>query len=78
MNPVYLLPMTAAEIAFIVMWTMIFQTGYRRVFPPRRMLFIEGDRKDYHLMDKMNARDDKYQICEAISYKCEMKEIKIK
>lgn len=77
-NPVYLLPMTAAEIAFIVMWTMIFQTGYRRVFPPRRMLFIEGDRKDYHLMDKMNARDDKYQICEAISYKCEMKEIKNK
>ena len=29
-------------------------------------------------MDKMNARDDKYQICEAISYKCEMQEIKNK
>lgn len=77
-NPVYLLPMTAAEIAFIVMWTMIFQAGYRRLFPPRRMLFVEGDRKDYHLMDKINARDDKYQICEAISYKCEMEEIKNK
>lgn len=68
-NPVYLLPMTIAEIAFIVIWTMVFHLGYRSMFPPRKMLFVEGDRKDYHLMDKINARDDKYQICEVISYK---------
>lgn len=68
-NPVYLLPLTVGEIAFIVIWTMVFQVIYRNLFPPRRMLFVEGDRKDYHLMDKMNAREDKYQICEVISYK---------
>ena len=33
------------------------------------MIFIEGDRDDYHLMDKINAREDKYQICEVFSYK---------
>lgn len=68
-NPVYLLPLTIGEIAFIVIWTLVFQAIYRNLFPPRRMLFVEGDRKDYHLMDKMNAREDKYQICEVISYK---------
>lgn len=68
-NPVYLLPLTIGEIAFIVIWTQVFQAIYRNLFPPRRMLFVEGDRKDYHLMDKMNAREDKYQICEVISYK---------
>lgn len=68
-NPVYLLPLTIGEIAFIVIWTLVFQAIYRNLFPPRRMLFIEGDRKDYHLMDKMNAREDKYQICRVISYK---------
>lgn len=68
-NPVYLLPLTVAEIVFIVIWTMVFQMVYRNMFPPRKMLFVEGERKDYHLMDKMNARDDKYQICEIISYK---------
>ena len=68
-NPVYLLPLTLGEIAFIVIWTLIFQATYRNLFPPRRMLFVEGDRKDYHLMDKMNAREDKYQICQVISYK---------
>lgn len=69
LNPVYLLPLTVGEIAFIVIWTLVFQAIYRNLFPPRRMLFVEGDRKDYHLMDKMNAREDKYQICEVISYK---------
>lgn len=68
-NPVYLLPLTIGEIAFIVIWTLVFQAIYRNLFPPRRMVFIEGDRKDYHLMDKMNAREDKYQICRVISYK---------
>lgn len=55
-NPAYLLPVTGLELIFIVVWTMIFQMVYRNMFPPRRMLFIEGDRKDYHLMDKINAR----------------------
>lgn len=77
-NPIYLLPMTLAEIAFIIIWTMLFQTVYRNMFPPRKMLFVEGDRKDYHLRDKMNARDDKYQICEVISYKSRMEDIKKK
>lgn len=77
-NSVYLLPVTVVEILFIVLWTQLFQIIYRNLFPPRRLLFIEGDRKDYHLMDKMNARDDKYQICEVISYKSEMDDIKKK
>lgn len=75
-NPIYLLPMTVGEITFIVIWTLIFQAIYRSLFPPRRMLFVEGDRKDYHLIDKMNAREDKYQICEVISYKKGMEVIK--
>lgn len=75
-NLIYLLPMTVGEITFIVIWTLIFQAIYRSLFPPRRMLFVEGDRKDYHLIDKMNAREDKYQICEVISYKKGMEVIK--
>lgn len=77
-NPAYLLPVTGLELVFIVVWTMIFQMVYRNMFPPRRMLFIEGDRKDYHLMDKINARDDKYQICEVVSYKKNLETIKKK
>ena len=33
---------------------------------------------DYHLMDKINAREDKYQICEVVSYKKNLETIKKK
>lgn len=75
-TPVYLLLMTMAEVVFIILWTMLFQMLYRNMFPPYRMLFIEGDRKDYHLKDKMNSREDKYEICEVISYKKGLKDLK--
>lgn len=77
-TPVYLLLLTLAEAVLIVVWTMLFQMLYRNMFPPYRMLLIEGDRKDYHLRDKMNSREDKYEICETISYKKGMDQIKEK
>lgn len=74
-NPIYIGLMTMAEVLFIVIWTIVFQILYSDLFPPRRMLFVQGDRRDYHLMDKINAREDKYEICEVISYKKGMKKI---
>lgn len=67
-TPSYLIKMTAAEIIFIVLWTMLFFAVYRQMFPPRRLLFIEGDHGDYHIMSKVSSRRDKYEICEVISY----------
>lgn len=74
-NPVYIGLMTMGEILFIASWTMLFQMVYQKMFPPRRMLFVEGDHRDYHLMDKINSREDKYEICEVISYKKGLKKI---
>lgn len=68
-NPSYIMLMTMADVIFIAAWSMIFHILYRNLFPPRRMLFVEGDRRDYHLRDKINSREDKYEICEVISYK---------
>ena len=56
------------EIIVVVCWTMVFQLFYANAFPPRRMILISGDRSDYHLLEKINARDDKYIICETINY----------
>ena len=72
-NPGYILLMTLADIVFIVIWTLVFKVIYQNIFPPWRMLFVEGNRRDYHLMDKINSREDKYEICETISYKAGMK-----
>lgn len=67
-TPSYILIMTVCDVVLILIWTMVFTVIYRGLFPPRRMIFVEGDHRDYHLQDKMNSREDKYEICKVISY----------
>lgn len=59
----------ALSVVAILVWTLIFQRIYGLIFPPRRMLLISGDYSDYHLLEKMNAREDKYIISQIINYK---------
>jgi exopolysaccharide biosynthesis polyprenyl glycosylphosphotransferase len=67
--PLPLVVLLIGEIIVIAGWTLIFQWIYVKIFPPRKMLLISGDHSDYHLLEKMNAREDKYEISEIISYK---------
>ena len=67
-EPKMVLVMTVADVLIVWCWTMLFQLLYANAFPPRRMLLISGERSDYHLIEKINARDDKYMICETINY----------
>ena len=67
--PTVLVLMTFVDAAAIVIWTMIFERIYMWMYPPRRMLMVYGDRSDYHLMEKMNAREDKYEITDMMSYR---------
>lgn len=67
-TPLYILLMTLADILFIFIWTFLFHFIYKQMFPPRKMLLVAGDRRDYHLRDKINSRDDKYEICKVVSY----------
>lgn len=59
----------ALSVVAILVWTLIFQWIYGLIFPPRRMLLISGDYSDYQLLEKMNAREDKYIISQIINYK---------
>ncbi|WP_101876316.1 exopolysaccharide biosynthesis polyprenyl glycosylphosphotransferase [Lachnoclostridium edouardi] len=61
--------MTVFDFFVIIIWTLVFQLFYQWIFPPRRMLLIAGNRSDYHLLQKMNSREDKYEIKDLISYK---------
>lgn len=64
-----MLVMTLVDILSIVVWTLIFQKIYIWIYPPRRLLLVTGDRADYHLLEKMNTREDKYEIKDMISYR---------
>lgn len=57
---------TLVGILTFVLFDIIFVNIYVRLFPPFRMLQINGTHKNY-LNQKMSERSDKYQICEEIS-----------
>lgn len=67
LNPLRLLKMTGQDFLVIIIWTLIYQWIYGKMFPPRKMLLISGNRSDYHLMEKINSREDKYEICKVIN-----------
>ncbi|MDO4265802.1 MAG: sugar transferase [Eubacteriales bacterium] len=56
----YVLGMELADAVVIVLWCLAFQKVYETLFPPRRMMLVYGERPAFHLMDKINSRDDKY------------------
>ena len=74
-TPLPLLLLLMADAILISFWTVFFQWFYCKIFPPRKMLLISGEHSDYHLMEKMNAREDKYEICKIISYRVGMERL---
>lgn len=66
-NAIPLLGMLVMQCAVIVAWANVFQSIYGKMFPPRRMLFLFGERPAFGLKEKINARDDKYKICEMVN-----------
>lgn len=66
LNPMQLIRLTGQDLIVIFGWTLIYQWVYGRLFPPRKILLISGKRSDYHLVEKVNSREDKYEICKII------------
>lgn len=66
-EPLLILLIEAADIIAIILWVSIFQYIYAKVFPPRRLLYIYGEKPEFRLMEKINAREDKYILTGAIS-----------
>ena len=62
LNPIPFLLMFAVQIMAIGIWTYLANRLFEKLFPPRQMLLIYGNRPSLTLMDKMNCRKDRYQI----------------
>lgn len=66
-NPMMLVMLTAADVVFIIGWVFLFQWIYGQLFPPRDLLVVYGERPVFHIMEKLNSRDDKYVLTGAIN-----------
>lgn len=56
------------EVIVAVVWALLFQRLYARLFPQRKLLLIYGERPMFHLMQKISTREDKFQICNVVHY----------
>lgn len=61
--------MCVAEVLFILPWVYIVRKLYVVLYPPRQMLVVYGDYSPDDLIEKINTRKDKYNICASVSYR---------
>lgn len=62
-----LLMMTFFNIVAIILWTLLSNTIFTRLYPPRKMLLLYGERPPDSIIEKMGTRKDKYHICAAMN-----------
>ncbi|MBQ8232124.1 MAG: sugar transferase [Lachnospiraceae bacterium] len=72
------LEMTLAQMLVIIVWINIANRIYQRVFPPRKLLLIHGDRPIQDICGKFESRKDKYTIIECVNIKMKMDDLKRK
>ena len=57
-----LVRMMAGQVVFSAVWIFFANQVYRRIFPPRKLLLIHGDRSIDDILHKFASRKDKYAI----------------
>ena len=57
-----LLEMMAMQLVWSAVWIFSANRIYRRIFPPRRLLLIHGERSIDDILHKFASRKDKYDI----------------
>lgn len=74
-DPRPLVIISLLEILFSVIWVYLVRHFYTIIYPPRDVIFIYGDYPPEELIRKFGSRNDKYHICETISYQVGMKQL---
>lgn len=70
--------MTIADIVIVVIWVVFMRWIYTRIYPPREMLLVYGEKNPEDLINKISSRKDKYHICERVHLSRGVEEIKKK
>lgn len=67
LEPKYFLAATLVQLLTALVWNLICNWFYRRVFPPREMLLVYGERSIEDILQKFASRKDKYHIAKCIN-----------
>ncbi len=61
-NPTALLALTVADLLLVLLWAFVFKKIYSFLFPRKRLLLVYGRNSMFHLMNRIDTREDKYEI----------------
>lgn len=75
-TPVPLLAMTAVQVVVILLWVFVCRFLYMKLYPPRNLLLVYGEKTPVDFIRKVNARKDKYFIQRKIHVSEGMEKIK--
>lgn len=75
-NVVPMLLMTVANGIMALVWSVLTRWVYVRLYPPRKMLLVYGAYSPDRLIRKIQTREDRYHIENAISVDTDLEEIK--
>lgn len=62
-----MIEMTLLQLAIAGVWTYLSNRLYYRLYPPRKLLLVHGERDVADIMTKFESRKDKYVVKETIS-----------
>lgn len=66
-NPTAIIVMTVVDLAIVMIWAFAFKKLYVFLFPRRRLLLVYGKNPMFHLMNRIDTREDKYEIAMKVS-----------
>ena len=66
-SPLIFVLLSLVDIICVTVWVFVFQWIYTKVFPPKQLLLVYGERGVSNIASKINSRDDKYVIKGAIN-----------
>lgn len=65
-SPMPLVWLTVGQFVIIAGWGYVANTLYRKVYPPRRVIMVYGDRPMRELMEKIYSRADRFVISASV------------
>ncbi len=73
-----LILMTAGQFVVICIWGYLANGIYRKLYPPRKVIMVYGERPVAALMNKINSREDCFEIGEVLKIHSVTEELKEK
>ncbi len=66
-NPTALACLTVVDLMLVMAWALAFKKLYSFLFPRKRLILVCGDKPMFHLVNRMDTREDKYEIVRTVS-----------